>query len=91
MITHWDDVPWTAREHGELRFGRRRPAHARGAAGAAFVDEPPSDELSGAPRPPPSTREPADPWWHPDARRISFRGLGVVARVEPLEDRDGEG
>ena len=46
MITHRDDVPWTAREHGER---------------------------------------------YPDARRISFRGLGVVVRVEALDDRDGEG
>lgn len=36
MISHWDDVPWTAHEHGELRFGRQRLARARGATGATL-------------------------------------------------------
>lgn len=36
------------------------------------------------------TREPADTCWYPDSRKISFRGLGVIARVEPLEYWDGE-
>lgn len=36
MISHWDDVPWKTSEHGELRFGRQRLAHARGAAGATL-------------------------------------------------------
>ena len=36
MISHWDDVPWKSREHDELRFGRQRLAHARGAAGATL-------------------------------------------------------
>lgn len=36
------------------------------------------------------TREPADTCWYPDSRKISFRGLGVIARVEPLDYWDGE-
>ena len=36
MISHWDDVPWTAHEHGELRFGRQRLARARGGSGATL-------------------------------------------------------
>lgn len=36
------------------------------------------------------TREPADTCWYPDSKKISFRGLGVIARVEPLDYWDGE-
>lgn len=36
MISHWDDVPWTAHEHGELRFARQPLARARAAAGATL-------------------------------------------------------
>jgi uncharacterized cupin superfamily protein len=36
------------------------------------------------------TREPADTCWYPDSRKISFRGLGIIARVEPLDYWDGE-
>jgi hypothetical protein len=36
MICHWDDVPWEAHEHGELRFERQRLSHARGTAGATL-------------------------------------------------------
>jgi uncharacterized cupin superfamily protein len=36
------------------------------------------------------TREPADTCWYPDSRKIAFRGLGVIARVEPLGYWDGE-
>jgi uncharacterized cupin superfamily protein len=30
MIAHWDDVPWQAHEHGELRFERQRLGAAAG-------------------------------------------------------------
>lgn len=36
MIGHWDDVPWQAHEHGELRFERQRLSRARGGAGATL-------------------------------------------------------
>jgi uncharacterized cupin superfamily protein len=36
------------------------------------------------------TREAADTCWYPDSRKISFRGLGVIARLEPLDYWDGE-
>lgn len=36
MISHWDDVPWTAHEHGELRFERQRLSRPRGGAGATL-------------------------------------------------------
>jgi uncharacterized cupin superfamily protein len=36
------------------------------------------------------TREPADTCWYPDSQKISFRGLGVIARLEPLDYWDGE-
>lgn len=36
------------------------------------------------------TRDPADACWYPDSRKISWRGLGVIHRVEPLEYWDGE-
>jgi uncharacterized cupin superfamily protein len=36
------------------------------------------------------TREPADACWYPDSRKISFGGLGIIARVEPLDYWDGE-
>jgi uncharacterized cupin superfamily protein len=37
------------------------------------------------------TREPGDLCYYPRSNKISFRGLGVVARVEPLDYWDGEG
>lgn len=36
------------------------------------------------------TREAADTCWYPDSQKISFRGLGVIGRVEPLDYWDGE-
>jgi uncharacterized cupin superfamily protein len=36
MISHWDDVPWQAHEHGELRFERQRLSRPRGGAGATL-------------------------------------------------------
>jgi uncharacterized cupin superfamily protein len=36
------------------------------------------------------TRDPADACWYPDSRKISWRGLGVIHRVEPLDYWDGE-
>jgi uncharacterized cupin superfamily protein len=36
MVCHWDDVPWRAYEHGELRFARQRLSAARGRAGATL-------------------------------------------------------
>lgn len=36
------------------------------------------------------TREPADTCWYPDSQKISFRGLRVIGRLEPLDYWDGE-
>lgn len=36
------------------------------------------------------TREAADMCWYPDSQKVSFRGLGVIGRVQPLEYWDGE-
>jgi uncharacterized cupin superfamily protein len=36
------------------------------------------------------TREPNDICWYPRSRKISWNGVGVVARVEPLDYWDGE-
>ena len=36
------------------------------------------------------TREPNDICWYPHSRKISWRGVGVIARVEPLDYWDGE-
>jgi uncharacterized cupin superfamily protein len=36
------------------------------------------------------TREPNDIAWHPDSNKVDFRGIGVQARIEPLDHRDGE-
>ncbi|HEV2059307.1 MAG TPA: cupin domain-containing protein [Solirubrobacteraceae bacterium] len=36
------------------------------------------------------TRQPADTCWYPDSQKISYRGLGVIARVQPLDYWDGE-
>ncbi|HVF79306.1 MAG TPA: cupin domain-containing protein [Solirubrobacteraceae bacterium] len=36
------------------------------------------------------TRDPADMCWYPDSQKISFRGLHVIGRVEPLDYWDGE-
>jgi uncharacterized cupin superfamily protein len=36
------------------------------------------------------TREPSDTCWYPDSSKVSFRGLGVIARVEKLSYWDGE-
>jgi uncharacterized cupin superfamily protein len=36
------------------------------------------------------TREPADMTWYPRSKKVYFRGLGVIGRVEPLDYWDGE-
>jgi uncharacterized cupin superfamily protein len=36
------------------------------------------------------TREPDDLCWYPTSRKIGFGGLGIYARVEPLDYWDGE-
>jgi uncharacterized cupin superfamily protein len=36
MISHWDDVPWTTHEHGELRCERQALSRPRGGAGATL-------------------------------------------------------
>jgi uncharacterized cupin superfamily protein len=36
------------------------------------------------------TREPNDICWYPHSRKISWGGVGVIARVEPLDYWDGE-
>ena len=36
------------------------------------------------------TREPNDIVWYPRSRKIFWRGVGVIARVEPLDYWDGE-
>jgi len=36
------------------------------------------------------TREPGDITWYPRSKKVYFRGLGVIGRVEPLDYWDGE-
>jgi uncharacterized cupin superfamily protein len=36
------------------------------------------------------TREPGDLCYYPRSKKIAFRGLGVIAKVEPLDYWDGE-
>ena len=36
------------------------------------------------------TRKPNDMAYYPRSNKIGFRGLGVIARVEPLAYGDGE-
>ncbi len=36
------------------------------------------------------TREPNDIVWYPRSKKIFWRGVGVIARVEPLDYWDGE-
>ena len=36
MVGHWDEVPWTAQEHGERRCERQRPSSPRGGSGATL-------------------------------------------------------
>jgi uncharacterized cupin superfamily protein len=36
------------------------------------------------------TREPDDTCWYPDSNKLFFGGVGVIARVEPLDYWDGE-
>jgi uncharacterized cupin superfamily protein len=36
------------------------------------------------------TRDPAEICWYPDSRKLLFDGVGVIARVEPLDYWDGE-
>jgi uncharacterized cupin superfamily protein len=36
------------------------------------------------------TREPNDICWYPDSRKLFFGGVGVIARVDPLDYWDGE-
>jgi uncharacterized cupin superfamily protein len=32
------------------------------------------------------TREPNDVVWYPDSRKVKLRGLGITARLDPLDD-----
>jgi uncharacterized cupin superfamily protein len=36
------------------------------------------------------TREPSDIAWYPDSKKVSLRGIGIKARIEPLDYWDGE-
>jgi hypothetical protein len=36
------------------------------------------------------TRKPNDMAWYPRSNKISWRGLGVIGRIEALEYDDGE-
>jgi uncharacterized cupin superfamily protein len=36
------------------------------------------------------TREPDDICWYPDSKKLYFGGVGVIARVKPLDYWDGE-
>jgi uncharacterized cupin superfamily protein len=36
------------------------------------------------------TRDPSDTCWYPRSRKIAWRGLGVIGRIETLERLDGE-
>jgi uncharacterized cupin superfamily protein len=62
------------------------------------VARPPGTGVSHAFRPGPDgvtmliygTREPNDISWNPRSRTIDVRGIGVIARVDPLEFLDGE-
>ena len=36
------------------------------------------------------TREPNDICWYPRSKKVSWRGVGIIARVEPLDYWDGE-
>jgi uncharacterized cupin superfamily protein len=36
------------------------------------------------------TRQPADMCWYPDSQKISFRGVRVIGRLQPLDYWDGE-
>jgi uncharacterized cupin superfamily protein len=37
------------------------------------------------------TREPNDIVWYPDSNKVNLRGIGIKARIEPLDYWDGEG
>ncbi len=162
MVGHWDDVPWTARERGEIRCERQKLSGPRGDSGATLsryripagarstpvhvhVDEEelffvlrggglswqadavheigagdvlvhradgehhaligggdgPLEVLAYASASPTgltllpradATRvgSRALPPRGPHRRKVSFAGLGVIARVEPLDYWDGE-
>jgi uncharacterized cupin superfamily protein len=36
------------------------------------------------------TREPNDIAYYPNSNKINFRGIGLIARLEPLDYSDGE-
>jgi hypothetical protein len=36
------------------------------------------------------TRRPGDIAWYPRSQKLNFRGLGVIARIETVDYRDGE-
>ena len=36
------------------------------------------------------TRQPADTCWYPDSQKVSFRGLRMIGRLQPLDYWDGE-
>lgn len=80
---------------GSLRLGDERPAVEAG----HVVARPPGTRVAhqfiagerGLTLLAWGTRDPNDVAWYPDSNKVSLRGIGVRARVEPLDYWDGEG
>ncbi|HET6944237.1 MAG TPA: hypothetical protein VFI01_02695 [Gaiellaceae bacterium] len=64
------------------------PAGGARRTGLNWAHLPPNDE--GAPPHCHSTHEPNDVCYYPRSNKISVRGLGLIARLEPLDYFDGE-
>ena len=75
---------------GDVEETHLRPGH--------LVGRPPGTKVSHSFRAGPEgvtmlvygTRDPNDMCWYPRSRKISWRGLGVVGRIETLDYFDGE-
>ena len=81
---------WPSDGDGEVEETELRPGH--------LVARPPGSRVSHSFRAGPEgatmlvygTRDPNDMCWYPRSRKIKWRGLGVIGRIETLDYLDGE-
>jgi uncharacterized cupin superfamily protein len=105
-VAHWDEVESHHRTKGEMdatwqalgtAAGTRDVRKTEPRAGH-IVSRPAGTRVSHSFRSGPhgvtmllyGTREPNDICWYPRSKKIFWRGIGVIGRVEELEYFDGE-
>ena len=91
MLELWP-TPGAARLHGDVEF-EERPVRA-----GHVISRPPATRIGHSLRAGPEgltylaygTREPNDICYYPRSNKVFLRGVGLIARLEPLDYGDGE-